>query len=82
MASLTIYLDEETLRAVEAAAGREKCSISSWARRHLAEASREKKGWPEGYFETIARFGGTEIEAPAEVEVPLDEITMEHSETR
>ena len=81
MASLTIYLDEETLRAVERAAKDEGASISAWARKHLAEASREEPGWPKGYFETIEAFGGTEIEEPPEVDVPLDEVVL-NRETR
>lgn len=77
MASLTIYMDDETLRAVEKAAKEEGASISAWARKHLAEASREEAGWPEGYFETIEAFGGTEIEEPPEVDVPMDEIVLD-----
>jgi len=76
MASLTIYLDKDTLMAVEKAARREAKSVSRWAREHLAEASLEKAGWPDGYFEAIAAFGGTGIEIPSEVEVPLDDISV------
>ena len=76
MASLSIYLDKDTLKAVEAAAKRDGKSVSGWAREHLAEASLVKKGWPDGYFETIAGFGGTEIEEPPEVAVPLDDILL------
>ena len=76
MASLTIYLDKDTLKAVEKAARKESKSVSSWAREHLAQASQEEVGWPEGYFETIAGFGGTEIEEPSEVDIPLDDIVI------
>ena len=76
MASLTIYMDQDTLSAVETAARREAKSVSRWAREHLAEASLEKAGWPDGYFEAIAAFGGTEMEVPSEVEMPLDEIVL------
>ena len=76
MASLTIYLDRDTLKEVEAAAKREGKSVSGWAREHLAEASRTTKGWPDSYFETIADFGGTELEEPPEVAVPLDEVSL------
>ena len=76
MASLTIYLDKHTLKEVEAAAKRDGKSVSGWAREHLAEASRTTKGWPDGYFETIAGFGGSEIEEPPEVAVPLDDVLL------
>ena len=81
MASLTIYLDKDTLTAVEKAARREAKSVSSWAREHLAEASQENVGWPEGYFEAIEGFGGTEIEVPPEVDVPLDDIVFHSTDT-
>ena len=81
MASLTIYLDKDTLMAVEKAARREAKSVSKWAREHLAEASSEKVGWPDGYFEAIAAFGGTEIEIPPEVEGPLDDIVVHRTST-
>ncbi|MEX0819893.1 MAG: CopG family transcriptional regulator [Pirellulaceae bacterium] len=77
MATLTIYLDDDTLAAIERAAREEGSSISAWARKHLAEASRETATWPHGYLEEIAAFGGTHIEEPKEVEVPLDDISLD-----
>ncbi len=77
MASLTIYIDKDTLKNVEAAANRDGKSVSGWAREHLAEASRTKKKWPDGYFETIADFGGSEIEEPPESAVHLDDTPLE-----
>ena len=74
MASLTIYLDEETLKAVEAAAKKHGSSVSSWARHHLNEAAKPVKGWPDEYFERIESFCESTIEEPEEVEVPLDTI--------
>jgi hypothetical protein len=41
------------------------------------KASREESGWPEGYFEAIEGFGGTEIEEPPEVDVALDDIVLD-----
>jgi hypothetical protein len=61
---------------VELAAKRERRSVSSWAREHLAAASRDEPDWPEGYFEKLANMGGTAIEESGEIEVPLDEITI------
>ena len=80
MASLTIYLDEETLSAVERAAKKEGCSISSWARHHLYEAAKLKSGWPEGYFETIQNFGETSIREVEEIPIPLDAIDLDSEE--
>jgi len=81
MPSLTIYLDPETLRAVEEAARREGSSVSGWARKHLAEASRDGEHWPEGYFEKIEAFGGTGIEEPPEVALALDDIRLDPGES-
>ena len=39
MAQLTIYLDANTHKKVEAAARRESASLSRWARDHLARAA-------------------------------------------
>ena len=39
MAQLTIYLDADTQKKVEAAARRESVSLSRWARDHLARAA-------------------------------------------
>jgi len=76
MPSLTIELDEKVLSAVEAAAVREGHTVSDWAREHLAKACREPADWPEGYFDTIASFGKTQIQEPPEFETPLDEIAL------
>lgn len=77
MATLTIHLDSETLAAIEQAARDEGSSISDWARKQLAEASlRERNAFPEGYFEKIAEFGGTQLEEPQEIEKPLDDISL------
>lgn len=76
MASLTIYLDEETLKAVEKAAKEAGSSVSSWARNHLSEAAKPVKGWPDGYFEQIDSFDDSTIEEPQEIDVPLDLIDL------
>ena len=76
MASLTIYLDEETLKAVERAAKKNGSSVSSWARYHLFEAAKPIKGWPDGYFERIESFDESTIEEPGEIEAPLDSINL------
>lgn len=44
MAQMTIYLDDATQNAVEAAAAREAVSISRWARERLQEAAARDHG--------------------------------------
>ncbi|HEY5792641.1 MAG TPA: hypothetical protein VIS74_05040 [Chthoniobacterales bacterium] len=39
MTRMTIYLDADTQKAVEAAAAREELPVSHWAREHLREAA-------------------------------------------
>lgn len=82
MATLTIYLDEETLGSVAAAARREKKSVSGWAREHLKEAAKPAKGWPVGYFEQIMSWGESDIEEPGEIPIPLDDIILDEPEAR
>lgn len=48
MSQLTIYLDEKSMRAVKAAARRERLSVSKWAGMHLGAAAR--RAWPRDYF--------------------------------
>ncbi|MEM1296387.1 MAG: hypothetical protein AAGH89_13550 [Verrucomicrobiota bacterium] len=80
MASLTIYLDSDTLSAVEQAAHRDGSSVSGWARKHLAEAAKDNRGWPDDYFEKIEGFEGTDLMEPAEVKMELDAISLDSSE--
>ncbi len=77
MSTLTIDLDPNTLSAFNDAAKREGKSLSAWAKQHLTTAATVKTGWPNGYFDTIAGFGGTEIKEPAEIAMPLDTITLD-----
>ena len=49
MSQLTIYLDEDTARRLEAAAKRDGVSVSRWARNHLKAAL--DRGWPREFFD-------------------------------
>ena len=49
MSQLTIYLDEDTARRLEAAAKRDGVSVSRWARGHLKAAL--DRGWPREFFD-------------------------------
>ncbi len=71
MAQLTIYLDEETHRAVEAAAKAKGCSLSRWARGHLREAA-SSKGFPEGFFDLFGSVTDASFREPAELDQASD----------
>ena len=76
MATLTIYLDDETRSAVEAAAAREGRSVSGWARGHLARAAKPEDGWPEGYFEMLgAAADDAEFRVPGKL--PVRDVSFE-----
>lgn len=66
MAQMTIYLDADTQKAVEAAAAREDVSLSRWARKHLQEAAfrSSQKHSLDSFYGAIA---DESFEAPAEV---------------
>ena len=58
MPQLSLYIDEETLRKVEIAAGLESVSISKYVVRKLNETL--NSSWPQGY-ETL--FGSIQDES-------------------
>ncbi len=74
MSQLTIYLDQESMRAVKSAARRERLSVSRWASVHLGAAAR--RAWPKDYFKVFgaladgdfrrAAQGGFEQDTPRE----------------
>ncbi len=47
MPQLSLYVDAETLKKIEKAAGLENTSISKWVTRKIAEHL--EKNWPENY---------------------------------
>ena len=60
MAQLSLYLDPETHRKVEAAARRESVSLSRWAREHLAKAADASAA---SAWDHVAGFAGTADES-------------------
>ncbi|MFH2029848.1 MAG: toxin-antitoxin system, antitoxin component [Bacteroidota bacterium] len=48
MPQLSLYIDEETLKKISAAAKIENISLSKWASIKLADSLSNK--WPENYF--------------------------------
>ena len=77
MATLTIELDDTVLDAVQEAANREGNPVEEWIRHHLTLATSPTKGWPQGYFETIASFDDDTLEVPSEIPIPLDEAGLD-----
>jgi len=71
MAQMTIYLDEETQKAVESAAARSSVSVSRWARERLKEAAGREfgKGSLDEFFGCIE---DTSFEAPEELPASKD----------
>ena len=64
MAQLTIYLDEDTHRKVEAAAKREAISLSRWAREHLARAAEQPGGSAWDHLSAFAGTAGEDFQLP------------------
>jgi len=76
MPQLSLYIDEKTLRKLEAAASIEKVSVSKYAVRKLNEAL--NSGWPVNYD---SLFGSIQDEsfvaesaAPFESDVPREKL--------
>lgn len=74
MSQLTIYLDSETQKKVQAAAQRESVSLSRWARTHLAQAADAASA---SAWDHLAEFSGAADESfapparnPQQREVP------------
>ncbi len=71
MATLTIELDDETLRKVERAAERERLPVARWASEHLAEAAAGTADEKRSFSEHLAAHRG--ILADTDLEVPSDD---------
>ncbi len=62
MAQLTLYVNELTLKRIEAAAKRERKSISKWAQQKLEKAWQAT--WPGHYFEIFGSLAGDKFSRP------------------
>lgn len=65
MAQLTIYLDPETQRKVEAAAKREAISLSRWAREHLSKAADIESSAAWDHLSAFSGTVGDDFEIPS-----------------
>ena len=70
MAQLTIYLDDDSIQRIEAAAAREKSSVSKWVKTRLVDALDSK--WPHGYFELFGSLADGDFSRPAQLDPGLD----------
>ncbi len=70
MPQISLYIDEETLEKLKAAAEREHTSISKWvARRIRAQVEPE---FPAGYEELFGSIQDESFVEPKEIEAALD----------
>lgn len=71
MPSLSVYLDDETIAAVQAGAAAEGVSLSQYVANAIAQKQGievQDVGWPEGYWESV--YGALKDD---DFEVPPDE---------
>ncbi len=71
MGQVTIYLDDQTIREIETAAGREHLSVSRWVKERVKKSLHSE--WPSGYFEkTFGALKDIDFAAPSELPFSLD----------
>ncbi len=70
MAQLTLYVTDITFKKIEAAAKRERKSISKWAQQKLEKAWQAT--WPGRYFEIIGSLAGDTFARPDQGWLPQD----------
>ncbi len=59
MSQLTIYLDDESLRKIEAAAAMEKSSLSKWVKARLMQSLEDL--WPEIHSSLYGCLSGQDL---------------------
>ena len=64
MAQLTIYLDDDTLKKIEKAAGRDKESVSRWVKKRLVMTLANV--WPGKYFNLFGALSRDSFQRPAQ----------------
>ncbi|EKR55187.1 hypothetical protein [Leptospira interrogans] len=65
-----LYLDKETLKKIEAAAKKEKISISQWVRVKI-QSSLENI-WPENYFQLFGSIQDQSFSEPKKLKFKAD----------
>ncbi|MDQ7007965.1 MAG: hypothetical protein Q9Q40_12105 [Acidobacteriota bacterium] len=64
MAQLTLYVDEETRRKIEAAARQAHLSVSRWVVTTLSRSLEQT--WPRDYFDLFGSLPADDLEPPAQ----------------
>ena len=70
MPQLNLYVNEELLKKIEAAAKMADTSISKWARTKLAGAMVET--WPDGYFDVFGSLVEMDLARPSQGDLADD----------
>ena len=70
MAQLTIYLDDDTIKRIENAAGHEHSSISKWVKNRLLESL--EKQWPSDFFSLQGSLSEGDLMEPPELDFSQD----------
>ena len=70
MAQLTIYLDDDSIRRIEAAAERDKSSVSRWVKNRLLQSLEDQ--WPPRFFDLCGALGQDDLNRPPQPDFSLD----------
>ncbi len=70
MPQLSLYLDDATMEALRSDAGRERVSLSQYARQLIRE--RAESSWPAGFWDTYGALSDPTFTVPAEPDASLD----------
>lgn len=73
MGQLTIYLPEETEKAVKAAARRSRKSVSAWIAQLVEGPDGSRAKWPKGYEKVLGSWEG---EFPELDDPPPDPVAL------
>ncbi len=70
MPQLNLYVNDELLKKIEAAARMADTSISKWVRNRLVGTM--SKTWPEGYFDVFGSLGEVDLARPSQGDLAND----------
>lgn len=70
MPQLSLYLDDATMEALRSDAGRERVSLSQYARSLIR--GRAESAWPAGFWGTYGALNDPTFTVPAELNASLD----------
>lgn len=71
MPQLSLYLDGETMESLRDGAGRERVSLSQYARCLIQNQA--ESAWPAGFWETYGALDDPTFVEPLELDVSLDD---------